>query len=98
MKAYELYFYRTEKLEPLKLKLTAELAEAEEADYNAWKAYEAMTDEEYFANAAVYDKQVNEISKRVQLLREQHESVNKAICACLILETEADYLEGIGLI
>ena len=98
MKTYELYFYRTKVLEPLKLKLTAELIEAEEADYTAWKAYEAMTDEEYYANAAVYDKQVDETSKRVQLLRMQVESVSKAVEAIMTLETEADYLEGIGLI
>ena len=98
MKAYELYFYRTEVLEPLQRKLEAEAAEAAEADYRAWKAYEAMTDEEYMQDAAAYDAHVDETSKRAQLLSFQYESACKAVEAILALELEADYLEGVGLI
>lgn len=98
MKAYELYFYRTEKLQPLQEKLQANLEAAEATDAEAWKRYEALTEEEYMKDAVTYDKQVDETSKRVLLLREQAESVSKAIEAIMTLELEADYLEGIGLI
>ena len=98
MKAYELYFYRTEVLEPLQRKLEAEAAEAAEADYRAWKAYEAMTDDEYMQNAAVYDAQVDETSKRAKLLQEQWESVTEAVSAILKLQLELEFLEDSKLV
>ena len=98
MKTHELYFFRTEVLEPLRARLQVEAAKAEEADCKAWKEYETLSDDEYYMDAAAYDAHVDETTKRAQLLSFQYESACKAVEAILALELEADYLEGVGLI
>lgn len=92
MKTFELYGFRMEKLQPLQLKLTAELEAAEAADAEAWKRYEALTQAEYEADAAGYDAEVDGTSRRCRELREQLESLRIAIKACEALENEVDFL------
>lgn len=92
MKTYELYSFRTEKLQKLQQKLQAELEAAEAVDAEAWKRYEALTQAEYEADAAGYDAEVDGTSRRCRELREQLESLKMAIKACEVLETEVDFL------
>ncbi len=92
MKTYELYFFRTEKLQQLQQKLQVELEAAEDADAEAWKRYEALTQAEYEADAAKYDAEVDGTSRRCRDLRMQLESLKIAINACEVLESEVDFL------
>ena len=92
MKPYELYFFRMDKLQQLQEQLQERLEYAEAFEAEAWKRYESLTQAEYEAFPARWDAEVDVASRTARDLREQLASVELAINACKVLETEIDFL------
>ena len=97
MKAYECYNMRHSLYTKSKV-LRKQLAEAEDEDTKAWKWYEDMTEEEYWACADEADLRVGETSKEVRRLREAIDEVEAAIRHLDRLEEHLRYLETEGII
>lgn len=94
--SYDIYDTRTA-LQGLRDKLQIQEQEADEADAIAWKWYDNLTKEEYFANQQEADRRVDATSKALKLLHEQLMMVEEAIAATSRLYEALGDIETEGL-
>ena len=94
--SYDIYDTRSA-LQGLRDKLQIQEQEAEDADAIAWKWYDNLTEEEYFANQQEADRRVDTTSKTFKVLHEQLMMVEEAIAATSRLYEALGDIETEGL-
>ena len=94
--SYDIYDTRAE-LQALRDKLQIQEREADEADAIAWKWYDSLTEEEYFANQQEADRRVDATSKTLKVLHERLMMVEEAIAATSRLYEALGGIETEGL-
>ena len=94
--SYDIYDTRSA-LQGLRDRLQIQEQEAEDADAIAWKWYDNLTEEEYFANQQEADRRVDTTSKTLKVLHERLMMVEEAIAATSRLYEALGDIETEGL-
>jgi len=98
MKSIDIFWFRYKTLCAKQLELQAAYEDADEADRLAWKIYEGLDEETYWANPKHYDEIVRETSEKVKTLRGHLASLEDAITHANRLAEELQYLEDEGVL
>lgn len=98
MRAFDIYLFQFEKLAAKRDELAAAVEEADEADCEAWKWYEALTDEEYRACKAEAEARVNDTHEKYKRLKGQLEAIEEAITNANRLYEQMEFLEEEGVL